>query len=58
MFDLDGIDKKIFGSGLTILMVFMYFEVRDLRIQIKSLETRLDRHLFMDTTKECTGDTK
>lgn len=43
----EGMERKVFGSTLTVLLVVMYFEIRDLRIQVKDLRRRLDQHLFI-----------
>jgi hypothetical protein len=43
----EGMERKLFGSTLTVLLVIMYFEIRDLRIQVKDLRRRLDQHVFV-----------
>ena len=30
----NGLEKKLFGGSVTVLLVVLYFEIRDLRLQI------------------------
>jgi len=43
---LESIEKRIFGSGLTVILVVLYFEIRDLRIQVKNMRERIDHHIL------------
>lgn len=43
---LESIEKRIFGSGLTVILVVLYFEIRDIRIQVKNMRKRIDRHIL------------
>ena len=43
---LERIEKRFFGSSITVLLIFMYFEIRDLRIQVKNLESRVNHHII------------
>ena len=49
---LERIEKRIFGSGITALLVVMYFEIRDLRIQVKNLERRVNTHIMFNERVE------
>lgn len=49
----NGLEKKLFGGSVTVLLVVLYFEIRDLRLQIKSLERRLDQHITYHNDNDC-----
>ena len=46
------INKKLFGS-FTALIVVLYFEIRDLRLRVKNLETMMHQHVFHQDHDEC-----
>lgn len=39
------IEKRIFGSGITLLLAIIWMETRDLSKQVSHLEQRLEQHL-------------
>lgn len=41
----DGVERKIFGSGISFLLIVLYLEVRDLNKKTEQLESRLNRYI-------------
>ena len=41
----DGIETKIFGSGISLLLIVLYLEVRDLTKKTERLEQQLSHHI-------------
>ena len=39
------VEKRIFGSGITLLLAIIWMETRDLSKQVSHLEKRLEQHL-------------
>lgn len=41
--DLPGkIERNFVGGGLSLILIFLYFEIRDLRLQVMNLSERVD----------------
>ena len=50
---MNGLEKRLFGGSVTVLLVVLYFEIRDLRLRVKNLETIMHQHVFHEEHEEC-----
>lgn len=49
-----GVERKIFGSGISFFLVVFYLEVRELKHKTESLERQLNTHIEMvDRKSSC-----
>ena len=45
MLEVKGIETRIFGSGISLFLIVLYLEVRDLTKKTEALEKQLSSHI-------------
>lgn len=45
MLEVKGIETRVFGSGISLFLIVLYLEVRDLTKKTEALEQQLSNHI-------------